>query len=514
MFKNSSTFRPPDVDMQQNYPPTGSTAATCPAADSSNWTCQFTSDQFTAGQTLNAGTATADLYLENAGPLPVYRSAAQNASSATTSIAITKPASLQDGDVLIAYVAVHGDVSTAALFPAPTGAVATNTQCNTIIFDPSSPTADTAITSSGSNRISETSMHATKTTTAGATAAITNGNCPAAPGVAYQLTLKQGTNARTCNLTVSLNVVRPITFVEKSTATMNPGPSLQISTPAGTVQNDLMIASMAYTQGATVTQPGGWSSTSTFCQGTTFCLTSYYLIAPASPAPSYTWTIGTSSTVAVGTMSSYRNVNPSNPVDTYYSSAPPNGTAQATGASGNSFSNELVYAVFAVAPTSSTATFTEPTGMTDRVDTAISASPAFYSMETTDIIQPLQGAVPVYTATSSVAAVGETKGILLIPAAPSSLGSATASITSPSGPTLVSTPITTSGWTFLTGDRLAVDVVAPNDSANCGVRLSYDSTSTQSKITVATVVPEGVAGLLVLAPALPLGARWWKRRRP
>jgi hypothetical protein len=54
----------------------------------------------------------------------------------------------------------------------------------------------------------------------------------------------------------------------------------------------------------------------------------------------------------------------------------------------------------------------------------------------------------------------------------------------------------------------------PNDAANCGVRLSYDEASKPSKLTVATIVPEGVLGLLLLAPALPFVARWWKRRRP
>jgi len=289
---------------------------------------------------------------------------------------------------------------------------------------------------------------------------------------------------------------------------------MQLSTPTNTVQNDLMIASMAYTQGATVTPPSGWLTTSTFCQGTTFCLTSYYLVAPASPPASYTWTIGTSATVGVGTISSYRYVDPANPVETYFSSSPPSGTQHATGAGGAGFSNELIYAVFAVAPTTSTATWTEPAGMTERVDTAISASPAFFSIETADLIRPQTGSFGPYTATSSVAGVGLTKVIQLIPAAPTSLGSATAAIVSPSGPTLVSTAISTSVWTFLDGDQLAVDVIAPNDSANCGARLSYDSTATPSKITVATTVPERLLGLLLLAPALPLGLRWWKRRRP
>ena len=220
-------------------------------------------------------------------------------------------------------------------------------------------------------------------------------------------------------------------------------------------------------------------------------------------------------TVAVGTISSYRYVDPANPVETYFSSAPPSGTQQATGTYSTGYGHELIYAVFAVAPTTSTATWTEPAGLTERVDTAINASPAFYSMETADLIQPLAGPIGPYTATSSVAGVGETKVIQLIPAAPTPIGSGTAAIASPSGPTLVSTAFSTSAWTFLAGDQLAVDVVAPNDAANCGVRMSYDSTATPSKLTVATVlVPEGAAGLLLLAPVLPLAARWRKRRRP
>jgi len=49
---------------------------------------------------------------------------------------------------------------------------------------------------------------------------------------------------------------------------------------------------------------------------------------------------------------------------------------------------------------------------------------------------------------------------------------------------------------------------------DCNGALSYDGVSQASKLTVATIVPEGVARLLLLAPALPFGARWWKRRRP
>src|SRR5438552_13261901 len=64
-FRNTSSFG--SHDMVQNYTPAAGTATTCPATLSSNWTCGMTSDTFTTGQTMSAGTAQADLYLENQG---------------------------------------------------------------------------------------------------------------------------------------------------------------------------------------------------------------------------------------------------------------------------------------------------------------------------------------------------------------------------------------------------------------------------------------------------------------
>src|SRR5205823_1751899 len=65
-FVNSSNYDPPRIDMAQNYTPSAPTATTCPSSGTAyNWTCRFTSDQFSAGQTLNSNTATADLYLAN-----------------------------------------------------------------------------------------------------------------------------------------------------------------------------------------------------------------------------------------------------------------------------------------------------------------------------------------------------------------------------------------------------------------------------------------------------------------
>ena len=161
------------------------------------------------------------------------------------------------------------------------------------------------------------------------------------------------------------------------------------------------------------------------------------------------------------------------------------------------------------------ATFTTPTGVSPETVVTAGSGPGA-SLAVFDGIQSSSGTVPAKTTTSSVSAQDANFQMGLTPIASNNvtLGSATTSLGSISSPTLRSVSISTSAATFATGDRLVLEVSVPNDAADCGVRLSYDEAGTPSKLTVATIVPEGVAGLLLLAPALPFGARWWKRRRP
>ena len=137
----------------------------------------------------------------------------------------------------------------------------------------------------------------------------------------------------------------------------------------------------------------------------------------------------------------------------------------------------------------------------------------FVAVEQNDVLQPGPAAATgTKTATSSVSGGGG--GIILALRPGKLLGTGTAQVTGPTAATLVSSTFATSAVTFAAGDQLELELLAPNDSANCATWLSYDGGAQPSKLTVATFVPESVAGLLLLAPALPLGARWWKRRRP
>jgi hypothetical protein len=137
------------------------------------------------------------------------------------------------------------------------------------------------------------------------------------------------------------------------------------------------------------------------------------------------------------------------------------------------------------------------------------------SLAVFDTIQTNAGATGGKATTSSVSSQSANEILTFKPIASNSvtLGSVVTALGVATSPTLQSISISTSAATFATGDRLVFELTVPNDSANCAVRLSYDEATVPSKLTVATIVPEGVAGLLLLAPALPFGARWWKRRR-
>jgi hypothetical protein len=98
------------------------------------------------------------------------------------------------------------------------------------------------------------------------------------------------------------------------------------------------------------------------------------------------------------------------------------------------------------------------------------------------------------------------------------LGSQTAAFTATS-PTLTQFVISpTAGVTFQAGDRLEVDATVPS-AAGCNARIHFDGASQQSKLVTATIVPEGLLGLLLLAPVLPIAIRrrWvrvpWLERR-
>src|SRR5438094_3535540 len=108
-FRNTSSFG--SRDMVQNYTPGAGSATTCPATLSSNWTCSFTSDTFTTAQTMNAGTAQADLYLENQGSITHDQINGYTffaSAGGVTAVTLNKKPDLASGGVITAQLAIRG----------------------------------------------------------------------------------------------------------------------------------------------------------------------------------------------------------------------------------------------------------------------------------------------------------------------------------------------------------------------------------------------------------------------
>jgi len=592
-FENSTTFSAPNSNMRQNYTPSGA-STTCSLARAS---CIYSSDTFSTGQTINAGTSVADLYLTNSAPTITYRgglafsfdaigctawrpqTAAEvamgdvyitacafrggsgvtitppdgtwipltrvdngaNLSVATFYHVVTSPSTEWGGSVNFALGSVQKGVGALSSFSgvdttnpvdqqngqltasgtSHTALGVTTTAANDMLLTFHAVVGSTGSTNQWtppgamSERLDAASSTQGASTNlgmegnelllgaAGATGNQTATSVASGAGATKTIALRAAT---TCTVTATLKKVSPITLRASTSTTVASGTSIIMNTPAGTQQNDLMLVAIGWTGSATPTTPSGWQpiTIANFNSPTVQVMT-YRRNAGSSEPASYTWTFGGTVGI-VGWEGSYIGADMSSVQDVLAGNQYTSGTTHATGSLTTTQANDLIWAVYAL---NVVATFSTPTGMAAQ-GTVSGTGP---TLAIFDVSQPTIGTVGPKTSTSSVAGTGANSMPSFKSGAGSvtTLGSATTTLGSVGSPTLQSVSISTSGTTFGDGDRLQLIV---DGASSCNGSLSYDGAAQPSKLTVATNVPEGVVGLLLLAPALPVGLRWWKRRRP
>lgn len=598
-LKNSSTYDPPRIDMEQHYTPSGSTATKCPSSGNAyNWTCRFVSDQFSAGQTLSTGTATADLYLANdpAPPTTDYSNGYSYFVSAgsVSSAVIPQITGLVAGDVIIAHLSLRGGTNNGTITP-PSGswnlvdrvdsgtsvtlavyslvagssepasytwswssgtvraaaimrsfsgvdttapvdghAGATESVASTThvapsvtaayanemrvvgIADSSNSTCATQLgwqlisggssgSGGGSSQVNESFYHSSTFLPAGPTGTMT-ATCGSDIAATHQLTLKPLQTAQTCTVTAKLKLLTTIGLRSTSTAILNLGTSISINAPAGVVPGDVLVATVAKSGAEALTTPAGWTKVDSVLDNSTMYLGLYWRVAASGDPGSFSWTwAGGTSRYAAGGISAYIDVDNDNPVDGHAAAGVSNTTSFPAPTITTVFANDMIVTAHAV--NANNPNWTPPAGMTERLD-LVAGSGSFVSIEQNDVVQAIPGATGAQTATSSVSGGGG--GITLALKPGRTLGTGTVDVTSPTGAVLSTATFATTAVTFAAGDRLELDVVTPNDSTSCQVHLSYDSTAAESKLTLATAVPDGVAGWLLFAPALPLVIRRWR----
>ena len=154
--------------------------------------------------------------------------------------------------------------------------------------------------------------------------------------------------------------------------------SLSITLPAGTVANDVLIATIAVRPvGTTIGTPSGWTKIRNTAQSSdvTLNMATFYRVATGSDAASYTWTFsGSSHTGAVGGMLAFSGVDTSSPIEVEGGNTTSGGYTHRANQVTTSSANAMLVSSHAF--TSASSGWTPPTGMTEAVDAASEARPA------------------------------------------------------------------------------------------------------------------------------------------
>jgi subtilisin-like proprotein convertase family protein len=193
-----------------------------------------------------------------------------------------------------------------------------------------------------------------------------------------------------------------VTFRAAASATTASGVlTLTINKPAGTVQNDVMIAAIGVQpRTATITAPAGWTLLRRSQQnaGTSNELATYYKVAGASEGASYSFTLSTS-TGAAGGIVSFSGVDIDDPIDIENGQVTASSLNHAAPTVTTTSTSDMVVTAHTIA---SSVTWTPPAGMTEAVDVASAAlGNAGQSLEINYVTQAAIGATGTKTAVAN-----------------------------------------------------------------------------------------------------------------
>jgi len=187
----------------------------------------------------------------------------------------------------------------------------------------------------------------------------------------------------------------------KPVSTAPPTGSITLPVPTGTVQDDVMIASIAVRPSSTsITAPSGWTLVRRINNGNSVSnsLAVYRRVAGSSEPGSYTWTLS-GDDFSAGGMQSFYNIDTSNPVDVENGQTTASGTAHATPSVTTTVENAMLVTSHTY---SSNRTWSPPSGMTEAFDFALGTDPATgQAIEGNYVRQSAAGSTGTKTATAA-----------------------------------------------------------------------------------------------------------------
>ena len=318
---------------------------------------------------------------------------ATSVSVGSTTITATDPATSISGNTTLTVAAAV--LTSLAVTPANPSIVVGATQ----------PFTATGTYSDGSTQDLTSSVTWSSSNTAAATVSNASGTAGLATSVSAGTTMITATDpATSISGNTPLTVAPHIALIGAASAGSDSGVlSLTISTPAGTVAGDLMIATIVVRpSSATITAPAsGWTLVRRIDNGASIAnsLAVYRRVASAGEPGSHTWTFS-SSTGSAGGIASFSGVDTSNPIDVENGQTTASGLTHSTPSVMTNTANTMIVSSHAFA---SSATWTPPTGMAEAVDVASVVVPnaAGISVEQNYVLQAAAGATGAKSAVAN-----------------------------------------------------------------------------------------------------------------
>jgi RHS repeat-associated protein len=193
----------------------------------------------------------------------------------------------------------------------------------------------------------------------------------------------------------------PGTFRAATSAASVPITSITVGKPAGVTTNDLLLGAITVRSNLAITPPAGWTLVRSDASGTTITQAIYRKVAGASEPANYTWTFAGPVTGTVGAIVAYSGVNTTTPVDVSGGQANASSASVTAPSVTTTVANDMLVGFFG---TANDATFTPPSGMTERSD-ILAHTASDSSAESADVVKATAGATGTKVATASKSAV-------------------------------------------------------------------------------------------------------------
>jgi hypothetical protein len=207
-----------------------------------------------------------------------------------------------------------------------------------------------------------------------------------------------------------------ITFRSASQAANRGATTLALGRPSGIQAGDVLVASLdlhfSTASAPAITPPTGWQLALTETASGGLVKATYWHVAAASEPTSYTWKFSAAS-AASGIVLAYTGVDPTTPIDASAGQANAKGTRITAPSVTASVAGSMLVALFG---SSTSTTFTPPTGMAERGDVAVSSGTLKSSSEACDAVLAAAGATGTRTAVAAKSATAIGQLVVLRPA--------------------------------------------------------------------------------------------------